>query len=120
MVEGTRVGARICTEELTAVGMLDWVSSAPTTLPPGGGIEAQASEEVGEGEVSVGAESRASRVAWRRATSFSKLGIRATSFSRLATRASSAAEEGEGDGREAGGADEGENEGVVATFAQVP
>jgi hypothetical protein len=52
-----------------------------------------------------------------------------TSFSRLATRASSAAEEGGGDGREAGRADEGtgggadveegENEGV-ATFAQVP
>ena len=96
-----------------------------------------AGKEVGEGEVSVGAESRASRVAWRRATSFSrlgiratsfsKLGIRATSFSRLATRASSAAEEGEGDGREVGVADEGADEGVdvgadggAATCAQVP
>ena len=109
------------------------VEEPPGTVEGGlvaaGCIEAQAAEEVGEGGVCVGAESRASRVDWRRATSFSRLGIRATSFSRLATRASSAAEEGGGDGREAGGADEGtdggadveegENEGV-ATFAQVP
>jgi hypothetical protein len=116
------------------------------TVPPAGAfvirggrgtVEGGLVAEVGEGEVSVGAESRASRVAWRcstsfsrlaiRATSFSKLGIRATSFSRLATRASSAAEEGGGDGGEAGGADEGADEGVdvgadvgAATCTQVP